>query len=119
MKVEQTECSETSAYKMQRPRNYPEENTTYRTRRKFEIKNSICKFLLFQFDFTLFYSHPYYSKFQLLRSDIILLFIDILELFFYLYIPFSVAVTFLPLHRYTYVQVFSFFNLIFLTCASQ
>jgi len=26
MKVEQTECSETSAYKIQTPGNYPEEN---------------------------------------------------------------------------------------------
>jgi len=26
MKMEQTECSETSAYKIQTPRNYPEEN---------------------------------------------------------------------------------------------
>ena len=36
--MEQTECSETSAYKIQTPGNYPEENTTYRTWRKFEIK---------------------------------------------------------------------------------
>jgi ribosomal silencing factor RsfS len=36
MKMEQTECSETSAYKVQTPGNYP---TTFRTRRKFEIKN--------------------------------------------------------------------------------
>jgi hypothetical protein len=42
MKMEQTECSETSAYKFQKPGNYPEENiTTYRTRRKFEIKNTL------------------------------------------------------------------------------
>ena len=40
MKMEQTECSETSAYKIQMPGNYPEENTTYRTRQKFEIKNT-------------------------------------------------------------------------------
>jgi len=38
-----TECSETSAYNIQIPGNYPEENiqqkhTTYRTRRKFEFK---------------------------------------------------------------------------------
>jgi hypothetical protein len=38
MKMERTECSETSAHKIQPPGNYPEENTTYRTRRKFEIK---------------------------------------------------------------------------------
>jgi hypothetical protein len=39
MEMEQTECSETSAYKIQKPRNYPEENITYRTWRKFEIRN--------------------------------------------------------------------------------
>ena len=36
-----TECSETSAYKFQTPGNYPEEkNTTYRRRRKFQIKKT-------------------------------------------------------------------------------
>jgi hypothetical protein len=35
MKMEQIEFSETSAYKIQTPGNYPEENI----RRKFEIKN--------------------------------------------------------------------------------
>ena len=40
MKMEQTECSETSSYKIQTPGNYPEEkHTAYRTRRKFAIKN--------------------------------------------------------------------------------
>jgi len=29
MKMEQTECSETSAYKIQTPGNYPEENIQY------------------------------------------------------------------------------------------
>jgi hypothetical protein len=29
MKMEQTECSETSAYKIQTPRNYPEESIKY------------------------------------------------------------------------------------------
>jgi len=39
--MEQTECSETSAYKIQTPGNYPEEsNTTFRIRPKFEIKNT-------------------------------------------------------------------------------
>jgi len=38
-KMEQTECSKTSAYKIQTPGNYPEEHTTFRTRRKFEIKS--------------------------------------------------------------------------------
>jgi hypothetical protein len=41
------QCSETSAYKIQTPGNFPEENTTYRTRRKFEIKNTF--FLLYVF----------------------------------------------------------------------
>jgi len=42
MKMEQTECSETSAYKIQTPGNYREKkHTTFRTRRKFEIKNEI------------------------------------------------------------------------------
>jgi len=30
MKMEQRECSETSAYKIPTPRNYPEESTQYR-----------------------------------------------------------------------------------------
>ena len=43
-----TECSETSAYKIQTPGNYPEENIqhTYRTRRKFEIKKTVVVFRL-------------------------------------------------------------------------
>jgi len=37
-----TECSETSVYKIQRPGNHPKEIIqTFRTRRKFEIKNFI------------------------------------------------------------------------------
>jgi len=45
MKMEQTEYSETSAYKIQTPRNYPNrKHTTYRTRRKFEIKRLINNF---------------------------------------------------------------------------
>ena len=36
MKMEQTECSEMSAYKIPRRK-----HTTFRTRRKFEIKNSL------------------------------------------------------------------------------
>jgi len=31
MKMEQTECSETSAYKLQTPGNYPEENIQHST----------------------------------------------------------------------------------------
>ena len=42
MNMEQTECSETLAYKIQRPGNYPEENIQHRTRRKFEIKSLLC-----------------------------------------------------------------------------
>jgi hypothetical protein len=48
MKMEQIECSETSAYKIQTPGNHPEENTTYRTGRKFEIKiKYVFKIVLF------------------------------------------------------------------------
>ena len=39
MNMEETECSETSAYKLQTPGYYPKKYTTYRTRRKLEIKN--------------------------------------------------------------------------------
>jgi len=42
MKMEQTERSEMSAYKSQTPGNYPEENKTFRTKRKFEIKGTRC-----------------------------------------------------------------------------
>ena len=49
MKTEQTQCSETSAYKIHTPGNYPEKkHTTYRTRRKFEIKNRCKNFSLLQ-----------------------------------------------------------------------
>ena len=40
MKMEQIECSETSAYIIQTPGNYSKENNIFRTRRKFEIKNT-------------------------------------------------------------------------------
>ena len=40
MKMEQTECSETLAYKVQKPGELPRrKRTTYRTRGKFEIKD--------------------------------------------------------------------------------
>jgi hypothetical protein len=40
MKMEQTECFETSAYKIQTPVELPRrKHTTYRTRQKFEMKN--------------------------------------------------------------------------------
>jgi len=39
MKMEQTECSETSAYKIQTPGELPRrKNMTFRTEQKFEIK---------------------------------------------------------------------------------
>ena len=43
MKMEQTECSETSAYKIQMPGNYPEESIEHSEHgeRNFEIKNVI------------------------------------------------------------------------------
>jgi hypothetical protein len=42
MKMEQTKCSETSAYKIQTPGNYPEgKHTTYETQQKFEIKKIV------------------------------------------------------------------------------
>jgi hypothetical protein len=41
MKMEQTECSETSAYKIQTPGNYPEENIQHTEHgESFEIKNN-------------------------------------------------------------------------------
>jgi len=40
MKMEQTECSETSAYKIQMPGNYPEESKQHSEQRKFEIKKT-------------------------------------------------------------------------------
>jgi len=46
MKTEQTQCSETPAYKIQTPENCPEESIQHlRTRRKFETKNSLYTFL--------------------------------------------------------------------------
>jgi len=46
MKVEQTECSETSAYKIQTPGNYPEESIK-KDDRKFEFRNTNnCKEIL-------------------------------------------------------------------------
>jgi hypothetical protein len=42
MKMEETECSETSAYKIKTPGNYPEENIQHTETGKFEIKNTNC-----------------------------------------------------------------------------
>ena len=45
MKMEQIQCSETLAYKIQDARELPRrKHTTFRTGRKFEIKNSGCMF---------------------------------------------------------------------------
>jgi len=40
-KMKQIECSESSTYKLQTPGNYPKKHTTYRTRRKLEIKKML------------------------------------------------------------------------------
>ena len=39
MKMEQTECFETLAYKIQMPGNYPEESIQHSEQREFEIEN--------------------------------------------------------------------------------
>ena len=41
MKMEQTECSETSAYKIQRPGNYPEESIQHSEQDE-SLKSKIC-----------------------------------------------------------------------------
>jgi hypothetical protein len=41
MKMEQIECSETSAYKIQTPRNHPEENIQH-TEHGESLKSKIC-----------------------------------------------------------------------------
>ena len=43
MKMEQTECSETSAYKIQTPGNYPEENIQH-TEQGESLKSRIVNF---------------------------------------------------------------------------
>ena len=44
MKMEQTECSETTAYKIQTPGNYPEENTQH-TEHGESLKSRMCAFV--------------------------------------------------------------------------
>jgi len=44
MKMEETECSETSAYKIQTPGNYPEENTQH-TEQGESLKSTMLIFL--------------------------------------------------------------------------
>jgi len=54
MKMEQTECSETSAYKIQRPRNYPEENiqhTEHGESLKSRLKFFVCVFVSQRYKF--------------------------------------------------------------------
>jgi len=44
MKMEQTECSETSAYKIQMPGNYPEENIQHNgENQKDKVQPVICQ----------------------------------------------------------------------------
>jgi len=64
MKMEQTECSETSAYKIQTPRNYPEENIqhsehgeSWKSRIYFIILFSYYQ--LFIFIFSAHFINPY------------------------------------------------------------
>jgi hypothetical protein len=46
--MEQIECSETSAYKIQKPGNHPEENIQH-TEHGGSLKSKICKFVWFLF----------------------------------------------------------------------
>jgi hypothetical protein len=48
MKMEQTECSETSTYKIQTPGNYPEQNKQY-TEHGVSLKSRRNKLLNFKF----------------------------------------------------------------------
>ena len=45
MKMEQTECSKTSAYKIQTPGNYPEENIQFLPNLRMLNMNSNCLFI--------------------------------------------------------------------------
>jgi len=53
MKMDRTECSETLVYKIQTGESPKRKNTTFRTRRKFEIKNYTDLFIVVEF-------FPYY-----------------------------------------------------------
>jgi len=57
--MEQTECSEMSAYKIQTPGNYPEENIQHTEQQKFEIKiyNLCLKLVIY---WLAIYSHSLY-----------------------------------------------------------
>jgi len=49
MKMDRTECSETLVYKIQAGESPKRKNTTFRTRRKFEIKNYTDLFIVVEF----------------------------------------------------------------------
>jgi hypothetical protein len=83
MKMEQTECSETLAFKLQTPGNNPEENTRhlFKARRKFEIRKSVSVvrnmhisslqsqglLLLYSFSLNITYSPDKLHKYNLLN----------------------------------------------------
>ena len=67
MKMEQTECSETSAYKLQTPGNYPKESIQH-TERGESLKLRItfrCKYILFSF----FFTSDYWLGFSFISCD--------------------------------------------------
>ena len=45
MKIEETACPETSAYKIQKPENYPEEGMQHAERGESLKSNLLCSFL--------------------------------------------------------------------------
>jgi hypothetical protein len=74
MKMEQKECSETLAYKIQTAGNYTEKkHMTFRTRQKFEIKNNINKFtvpkiIMNTANFWFIWQFPYHAIDTALKS---------------------------------------------------
>jgi hypothetical protein len=85
MKMEQTECFETSAYKIQTPGNHPEENIQQR------------KWLLFVLSFFTLFSFPFLSLY--LHLSIFLSFFMLLHLSY-----FSLLLVYLPLFRFIFVS---------------
>ena len=78
MKMDQKECSETSEYKFQAGESPKRKNTTFRTRRKFEIKNYTDLLIVVEFfpnyyilDFAAFFDSK--SLHSLVRYDVLLL----------------------------------------------
>ena len=56
MKMEHTECSETSAYKIKTPRNYPEESIQHKEHGKSlksRISEPVCYKLLVEFTYSM------------------------------------------------------------------